>query len=58
MSEEAEGLYFADRLAAEQAMIQRATDRRAAEAHRELAEHYEALAVVFGAKAPSPGTYR
>ena len=58
MTEEAEGRYFADRRAAEQAMSARATDLRAAAAHRELAEHYEALAVVFGAMPPGPGTKR
>ena len=50
MSEEAEGLYFADRELSEREMSRRATDERAAAAHAELADHYEALAVVFGAK--------
>lgn len=58
MTEEAEGRYFADRQAAERAMSQRASDRRAAAAHREMAARYEALAVVFGALPPGPGTGR
>jgi hypothetical protein len=50
MTEEAEGRYFATREECERAMGCRAANQRAAAAHRELAERYEALAVVFGAK--------
>jgi hypothetical protein len=50
MTERAEGLYFAGRERHERAMSRLASDRRAAAAHAELAERYEALAVVFGAK--------
>lgn len=50
MTEEAEGRYFASRELRERAMTLRAKSRRAAAAHAELAERYEALAVVFGAK--------
>lgn len=50
MTEEAEGRYFADRELSERAMSREATDPRVAAAHAELADHYEALAVVFGAK--------
>lgn len=53
MTEESEGSYFASREASEQALSRKATDRRAAAAHAELAERYEALAVVFGAKPAS-----
>lgn len=50
MTEEAEGLYYAGRELKERAMSSRANDLRAAAAHAELADHYEALAVTFGAK--------
>jgi hypothetical protein len=50
VTEEAEGLYYAARELKERAMSSRASDRRAAAAHAELADHYEALAVTFGAK--------
>jgi hypothetical protein len=50
MTEEAEGRYFADREVRERALSRKARDRRAAAAHSELADQYEALAVVFGAK--------
>jgi hypothetical protein len=52
MTEEAEGRYFATRELRERAMSRRAVNRRAAAAHTELAERYEALAMVFGAKSP------
>jgi hypothetical protein len=52
MTEEAEGRYFAHRELNERAMSRRAANRPAAAAHEELAERYEALAVVFGAKPP------
>ena len=48
MSEEAYGRYFAERERAGRAMSERA--RRVAAVHHELAERYEALAKVFGAK--------
>ena len=50
MTEEAEGLYFARHERRERAISHLAPDRRAAAAHAELADRYEALAVVFGAK--------
>jgi len=50
MTEETEGLYFADRELRERALSRIAYDWRAAAAHAELADRYEALAVVFGAK--------
>jgi hypothetical protein len=53
MTEESEGRYFASRELRERAMSRRATNRRAAAAHTEMADRYEALAVVFGAKDPS-----
>jgi hypothetical protein len=55
MTEDAEGHYFASRELDERALSRSATSPRAAAAHLELAERYEALAVVFGAKsAPYP----
>jgi hypothetical protein len=54
MSEEHHGLYFAEREAAERAMSRAAADHRAAAAHAEMADHYEALAIVFGAKPAAP----
>jgi hypothetical protein len=50
MTERAEGLYFAARERRERAMSRWAADRRVAAAHAEMADRYEALAVVFGAK--------
>lgn len=50
MTEEAEGLYFARRERRERAMSRQTPDWRAAAAHAEMADRYEALAVVFGAK--------
>lgn len=50
MTEQGEGLYFADRERRERAMSRKASDERAAAAHAEMADRYEALAVVFGAK--------
>jgi hypothetical protein len=50
MIDDADGLYFADRERRERALIRRAADLRAAAAHAELADRYEALAVVFGGK--------
>jgi hypothetical protein len=45
-----EGLYFAGREQRERELSRASPDRRAAAAHAELAERYEALAVVFGGK--------
>ena len=50
MIEEAEGLYFANRELSERDMSRHAYDWRAAAAHAELADRYEALAAVFGGK--------
>lgn len=50
--EEAERSYFAKRERREREMSRLATNRYAAAAHLDLAERYEALAVVFGAKIP------
>jgi hypothetical protein len=53
MSDEAYARYFADRELYERAMSDRSTDRKVAAVHNEMAERYEALALVFGAKRPS-----
>ena len=45
-----EGHYFASRELNERELSREAPDPRAAAAHAELAERYEALAAVFGAK--------
>ena len=50
MTEETEGRYFFDREMRERALSRQARDRRAAQAHAEMAERYNALAVVFGAE--------
>ena len=50
MTDESHADYFAERERLERAMGRRATDARVAAAHAEMAERYEALAVVFGAK--------
>lgn len=50
MTEEAEGRYFARRELRERVLSRCATNTRAAAAHEELAERYEALALVFGGK--------
>ena len=50
MSDDACASYFADRESIERAMSHCASDQRAAAAHTEMADRYEALAVVFGAK--------
>ena len=50
MTEGYEGFYYAVREHFERAMSRHATDWRAAAAHAEMADRYEALAVVFGAK--------
>ena len=50
MTEETEGLYFANRELSERDMSRQAYDWRVAAAHAELADRYEALAAVFGGK--------
>lgn len=50
MTEEACARYFADREATERAMSDRSRNWRVASIHCEMADHYEALAKVFGAK--------
>jgi hypothetical protein len=50
MINDADGLYFVEREIHERALTRDAADWRAAAAHAEMAERYEALAVVFGAK--------
>ncbi len=50
MNEEALGRYFADRELSEREMSRQACDWRVAAAHAEMADRYEALASVFGAK--------
>ncbi|MDP9422882.1 MAG: hypothetical protein M3Q19_08630 [Pseudomonadota bacterium] len=50
MIEDAEGLYYASREQSERALSRHAFDWRAAAAHAEMADRYEALAAVFGAK--------
>ena len=45
-----DGSYFASREEHERALSREAADHRAAEAHAEMAERYEALATIFGAK--------
>jgi hypothetical protein len=52
MTDEDEGRYFAECERRERAMSRRASDPRVAAAHAEMADRYEALAVVFGAKHP------
>ena len=50
MTDEAHARYFADREAAESEMSERVKNWRVAAVHSEMAERYEALAKVFGAK--------
>jgi hypothetical protein len=45
-----DGLYFANRERRERTLTGRAADWRAAAAHAEMAERYEALAVILGGK--------
>ena len=52
MTDEVYGRYFADRERHERAMCDRAADPKVAAVHSEMAERYEALALVFGAKRP------
>jgi len=50
MTDEALGRYYADREESERALSREAYDWRVAAAHAEMADRYEALAAVFGAK--------
>ena len=50
MTEQSQAEYFAARELLERDLGRRATDTRVAAAHIEMAEHYEALARVFGAE--------
>ena len=50
MTDEAHARYFADREQAERALGDRSRNWRVAAIYTELAERYEALAKVFGAK--------
>ena len=60
MTERAEGPYFVGRELSERLLSLQAHDPRAAAAHAEMAERYEALATVFGTKhlAKVPFDYR
>jgi hypothetical protein len=53
MPEEIQARYFADRELHERAMSDRAAHPRVAAIHSEMAERYEALALVFGGKQQS-----
>ena len=53
MLEESHAEYFAERELVERELGRAATDPRVAAAHMEMAERYQALAVVFGAKPPA-----
>src|SRR4051812_16036163 len=50
MADDPYARYFADREQDERAMSDRATDQQVAAVHTEMADRYEALAVVFGVK--------
>jgi len=50
MSEDSFASYFADRERFERTMSLRTTNQRVATVHTEMADRYEALALVFGAK--------
>jgi hypothetical protein len=50
MRDVVDGFYFAGREQDERMKSREAIDWRAAAAHHQLADHYEALAAVFGAK--------
>jgi hypothetical protein len=52
MTDEVYGRYFADRERREREMSGQATHPKVAAVHSEMAERYEALALVFGAKRP------
>jgi hypothetical protein len=58
MSDELYGRYFVDREQYERDMSRRCRDERVSAVHSEMADRYEALALVFGAKRPPrPGSY-
>ena len=58
MTDETYGQYFADRERFERRMSRRSRDERVSAVHAEMADRYEALAVVFGAKpASGPALY-
>ena len=50
MTDESHARYFADRELAERSLSERTRNWRVAAIHSEMAERYEALAKVFGAK--------
>jgi len=50
MSEDKLASYFVDRERVERTMSNRATNQQVAAVHTEMADRYEALATVFGAK--------
>jgi len=50
MSDEDFARYFVDRERAERGLSRAADNPKVAEIHTELADHYEALALVFGVK--------
>ena len=50
MTDETFAQYFADREEYERTMSRRSRDERVSAVHSEMADRYEALAVVFGAK--------
>ena len=50
MSDEDFARYFVDRERAERDLSRSADNPKVAEIHTELADHYEALALVFGVK--------
>ena len=56
MHEDSYARYFAEREEIERCRSHAATDRRVAEVHAEMAERYEALALVFGVKRPASTT--
>jgi hypothetical protein len=55
MPEEIDARYFADRELHERELSNRAADPKVAAVHSEMAERYEALALVFGGKSPDEG---
>lgn len=56
MSDEFHAAYFTTRELDERVRGRNATDPRAAAAHIQMAEHYQALAMVFGAKPAASAT--
>lgn len=56
MSDELHAAYFTTREQDERALSRAATDPRAAAAHAQMADHYEAMALVFGAKPVASAT--